>query len=354
MRRLSDLLIGPGATVKSVRVGAKPKKASRRAPKSKTGDTSKLSSLRSAVPASVRKFIRAKCTIDLSRASTFYQKKARITTPLHEFIKELPGSRYQLSNGFDVWFLANLPTLFFSEDSTQIPNNLAEGLYVLGKHWAMADYGKAPTSFPNTEQFLLATWKSVDDEWKAFCDSGNMIGQAWPYTLANDGTLGAWSDAEARQVQLWITFGTNRQRAPRMNVSVEGQAAVVLMKFWMELNRNPDPSAISTNLQSGPESKTILSSILDALQIKLGLKRAGKGRPRISAGKVAFWLDHEKLSVQKIASLLHKYPADATARRNLFDLIRKQADGYYLSLKKDLVDILPVKSESIPSINSAE
>jgi hypothetical protein len=339
--------------VKKVRVQAKAKRATRRAKKPDTG-ISLLSSLITAVPASARKFIGAKCTIDLSRASTFYQKKAHITTLLRGFVKELPGSRYQLSNGFDVWFLASLPVFFFSDDSTQVANNLGEALYLLGKHWAMIDYGKDPASFPNTEQFLLATWKSVDDEWKAFCESGNMISQAWPYTLANDGTLGPWSDAEPRQVQLWITFGTNRQRAPRMTVSVEGEAAVVLMKFWMQLKRDPDPSAISTNLQSGPESKTILNSVLDALQIKLGLKRAGKGRPRISAGKVAFWLDHEKLSVQKIASLLHKYPADATARRNLFDLIRKQADGYYLSLKKDLVDILPVKSESIPSINSAE
>src|SRR5579859_3838959 len=47
--------------------------------------------------------------LDVSQASTFYQKEAAVVEVLTNYVEKLPGSRYKLKNGFDTFFHGSLP-----------------------------------------------------------------------------------------------------------------------------------------------------------------------------------------------------------------------------------------------------
>src|SRR4051812_21303397 len=49
--------------------------------------------------------------VDVSQASTFYQKEAAVVEVLTNYVEKLPGSQYKLKNGFDTFFHGSLPVL---------------------------------------------------------------------------------------------------------------------------------------------------------------------------------------------------------------------------------------------------
>jgi hypothetical protein len=114
------------------------------------------------VPAEVQPFIKENI-IDISGASLFFKRKARLATLLKGFVQALPGSRFRLENNFDAFFLNNLP-LFLEGHSMKPADALAEALFLLGREWTKKDYGNLPIASLPTDEFLRIQWKHPESK----------------------------------------------------------------------------------------------------------------------------------------------------------------------------------------------
>jgi hypothetical protein len=115
-----------------------PKKS--RAKTDKVANQARLRARR--IPAEVQPLIKDN-VIDISGASGFFKKKAKVSTLLKGFVEALPDSQFRLQNNFDAYFLVNLP-LFLKGHPMKPADALADTLFVLGREWAKRDYGNLP------------------------------------------------------------------------------------------------------------------------------------------------------------------------------------------------------------------
>ncbi len=294
------------------------------------------------LPPGMEKLI-GKETIDLGNASLFYQTKAEIVAEmLPDFVEKRADSIYQLNGAFAPWFLANLPVCARGFD-LQPADCLADCLFRMGEHWAKIDYGERPTHFPLHEQLLQDTWSGIEERWKLFFQSGGgPAGEYWLHTLRKDGSLGPWSDSNPRQVRIGLFFNTDVNGPPSAVVRIEGEAAVTLMRLWMELKRSAEGGI---DQQVRVIAETVLTSVLHDLKVNLKLKHPSKGRPAatLDSELVAYLLDHKKKTLPQVASQLSQLPRDPIERKLYFDRIKKAKINFYERLRKNLRALLPVK-----------
>jgi len=113
--------------------------------------------------------------IDISGASGFYKKRAEVATLLQNFVEPRPNFHYRLKNGFDRYFLANLP-LFMKGNLLSPSDALADALFLFGRQWARIDYGNLPIASIPSDEFLRHQWREADNwarrrDWEAsFCE----------------------------------------------------------------------------------------------------------------------------------------------------------------------------------------
>jgi|ERR1022692_904176 hypothetical protein len=292
------------------------------------------------VPAEVQPFIKENI-IDISGASNFFKRKARVVTLLKGFVEALPDSRFRLENNFDVFFLNNLP-LFLTGHPMKPADALADALFRLGREWAKKDYGNLPIGPLPTDEFLRLQWEEAE-AWDAFIKSDACFGQIWWHNLSADDCVKKWSGGfNPGDFEIRVEFDFDATKPPKMSVHVKGKPAAVLMNWWMTLNPNSPPQEHPQIKELREKSVALLDSIVGTLKTDLKLIQPQKGRPREKFGeRAAYLLDHEKRSLPSIAGELCQLPLNSTAqaRRQCFDRIRKAATNYYRLLGHDYTTV---------------
>src|ERR1700690_2286400 len=282
------------------------------------------------VPAEVQPFIKENI-IDISGASDFFKRKARVATLLKGFVEVLPDSRFRLENNFDVFFLNTLP-LLLPGHSMKPADALADALFRLGREWAKKDYGNLPIGSLPTDEFLRMQWKEADD-WDAFLQSDACFGEIWWHNLGAADRVKKWNGGfDPGDFELRVEFNFDATKPPQMSMRVKGKPAALLMNWWMTLNPNSPPQKYPQIKELRASTAALLDSNLGTLKSDLKLIQPQRGRPREEFGeRAAYLLDHEKRSLPAIARELCGLPGNSTspARRPCFDRIRKSANNYY-------------------------
>jgi hypothetical protein len=288
------------------------------------------------LPENVRRLIRGK-VIDLSGASNFFKKRAEAASSLQGFVEPLHNFHYRLTNRFDSFYFVNLHH-FYGSNSLEVPDALAEGLYQLGRHWAKIDCGNLPIASIPSDDFLRSEWQGADD-WGAFLLRDACIGEVWWHSLGGDGKIRNWNGrSDPGDFELRIDFGPETTKPPVVTISVKGEPAAILMRWWMTLTPNSAPQKFPGIEALREKAGNMLDSLAGQLKTNLKLTKPKKGRPRDDFGEQAAYLrDHKKQNMALIAKELCKLPphASATERRKCFDRIRKAANNYYKLLRSD-------------------
>jgi hypothetical protein len=288
------------------------------------------------LPPSVQNLVSGS-VIDVSGASDFYKKKAEVATLLENFIELHPHFRYRLKNGFDGYFLVNLP-LFLRGHPTKPADALADALFFLGRQWAKTGYGKMPIASIPSDDFLRDSWKDATD-WDAFLLREGCIGEVWRHNLGANGEVRAWAGGwDPSDFELLIEFGPDTTKPPTMTIRVKGEPAAIFMRWWMTLNPNSPPQKHPGIKALQEKAETVLDAIAGRLKMNLKLTRPEKGRPWVDFGEhAAYLLDHKRQNMALIAKELCQLPQDASSsmRRRCFDRIRKAVNNYYKLLRSD-------------------
>jgi hypothetical protein len=283
--------------------------------------------------------------INLSGASEFYKRKAESATLLQDFVELLPNSHYRLKGLFDSWFFANLPVSL--RNGPKEPGDaLAEALFHLGRHWAKIGYGKLPMASIPSDDFLHNAWEGAD-EWGGFVKRDGCIGEAWLFTLGDNGTVRPWSGRPGpNDFELLIRFEAETKKPPRMKIEVKGKPASILMQFWMTLDPNSNPQEHPGSEALREKTEIVLDSMVRNLKTKLKILRPAKGRPSTVFGEhAAYLLDHQRKNIAWVAKELCQLPKDASpvTRRQCFDRIRTAANNYYKQIRSDYRNLKPMR-----------
>jgi hypothetical protein len=280
-------------------------------------------------------------TLYLSGASEFFRKKAETAALLQDFVEAFPNSSYRLKNGFDRFFLANLP-MFAQTHRLSAPDALADALFTLGRQWARIDYGKLPIATVPTDEYLRSQWKGAD-EWEAFMRTDTCIGESWWRNLDERGAVGLWSgEVGPGDFQLRVDFGPEITQPPKVSILIKGEPAALLMNWWVALRPNSSPDTYPDNEELRAKVESMMDSLVKQLKTDLRLVRPQKGRPRRDLGeRAAYLLDHERKTLAFVAKQLYCMPKDASpsARRQYFDRVKKAANNYYKLLGSDYTTV---------------
>lgn len=294
------------------------------------------------LPSSVKGFI-AGDILNLSDASVFYKKKAETATLLKDYVEPLPKYRYRLNGEFLDFFLINLP-LFLRNDPRGLSDALAEALYFFARQWLLVDYRQPPTVLP-VHEWLMGGWSLVDSELKRFAESGGAIGEWWQCVVGEDGSLSLDCD-ESRQSAIGFTISSERRSPPTVNISIQGQAAVAMIKFWITRKR-ADPGSSQSDKVSAARVQKILDSALKLLKVQLGICKSSSGRPPQSLNERAAYLHlHEGKSIRAVSLAIRKGSSGASESDHLSrDRTRKAITNYFESLRNNFKSLLVKRNQ---------
>jgi hypothetical protein len=243
----------------------------------------------------VRKGISHPCVhgnvVDVSKASSFFQKEAAIAEVLTNHVEKLPQSRYLLKNGFENFFFNNLD--FVLNREAEPADAIAHSLFRLAQHWVETTYvdslpgeGSSVSSAALDREWKRSWERMPTKLWDAFEQMSRPEASYIITALDDKGTV----DDEltylstVRHVALGISFAQDLKGDPEMRLLVKGDPAVSFMMAYIR----------KSQLQVTPENekeelrslRTIFDSVVSRIAKEfLGLTRKTVGRPRVLANK---------------------------------------------------------------------
>jgi hypothetical protein len=290
--------------------------------------------------------------IDLSKASSFFQKEAAVAEVLTDYVEKLPHSRYRLKNGFDAFFHGSLP-VFLANHPAQPADALADSLFRVAKAWANGRYvDSLPGDWRCTRTEALSnewkqSWKRMPEEdWDLFRQMSSPLAQYIVTALDEKGNVdhGLCYVPTVRHVQLGISFQQNTRLDPEMRILIKGDPAVSFMIAYIRKSQGQKwPRDKKKELEL---LRVIFESTVKAVAKEfLGLTRPNKGRPRDIGERAAYLLYHEKKPIRLVSRELCalRQEPDHSCDSKCHDKIKKAAGNHFKQLSRELQSLIEVK-----------
>lgn len=283
--------------------------------------------------------------LDLSAASKFYQKQAEIALELIGQIESLPGSRYRLRTGFDVFFFGSLPE-FLAGHPQDPANALADSLFRLARTWAEF---KRHDSLPGdrsliSDEALNIEWKRnwegmKERDWEGFRRINSRSAQLFPTAIDENGKVDdrLIFSPDARRIKLGISFEQNTGRPPQMQIIVIGEPAVSFMIAYVRKSQGlPWKKGDKGELET---LRTMFESLVHAVSKDfLGLARPAKGRPRDVGELAAYRIYHQQKPIYQVVRELcsSRSKSGHTCGPKCTENIKKAAKNHFTNLRREL------------------
>jgi hypothetical protein len=284
-------------------------------------------------------------TVDLSRASEFYRRLAKVALELTDYVEALSGNKYKLMGRFAPFFFKSLPVCLDRRPAEPV-DAVAESLFQLAKAWAL-DIADARllgdrnlASETSLDDEWARAWNLLDEKhWQALEEMGPAAASYITTAMDEHGGIDEKLvySPKAHRIQLGISFERDANREPELRLLLKGEPAVRFMIAHIRKSQSMDSSSLDK--ENRETLRTILNSAVQAIAKEFfGLKKPTKGRPRDIGERAAYLIYHRQkpihLAVRELCALSQepKHTCDGKCR----DRIKKAADNYFKHLQREL------------------